>query len=251
MGLFINHSMHPEVFKNKSKINASNQMESKSDFLSEWMDEQRKAFALINVQFHTLEKSIGKQEYRQISDRRTMEHRFDELAQNNSRQLRFENEVLHSLKKLDTNNRTVQRMLTNGRSLDWEFLEQMTEMRQSTKEITNYLTRFDKVNEELTVKIDAQVNQQKLLASQVAKQATSQGDVFKRLDHQEGLMEKLLRQMEHIRSVLFERAHFLAEKIEKVNKYVSTYPAKLKTGSEQSLTLHKMDEKQKDKESMN
>ncbi|MDQ6597448.1 hypothetical protein E2K98_06635 [Bacillus salipaludis] len=72
--------------------------------------------------------------------------------------------------------------------------------------------------------------------------------VLTRLDRQEALTEKILRQINHIRSILFERTNYLATKIEDGYKVTSTYVYKLMTGSEQPLTfLLRNDKKEESK----
>src|SRR4051812_3928080 len=47
MGLFINNSEHPDVYKNKHNPQAANQMVSRQDFLSELIKEQKDANAAL------------------------------------------------------------------------------------------------------------------------------------------------------------------------------------------------------------
>ncbi|MBI0577134.1 hypothetical protein IEC97_07155 [Neobacillus cucumis] len=72
--------------------------------------------------------------------------------------------------------------------------------------------------------------------------------VLTRLDRQEALTEKILRQINHIRSILFERTNYLATKIEDGYKVTSTYVYKLMTGSDQPLSfLLRNDKKEESK----
>ena len=47
----------------------------------------------------------------------------------------------------------------------------------------------------------------------------TQNKLANRVESQEGLMEKVLRQIDHLRSILYERTNFLDEKIEKAYEY--------------------------------
>lgn len=61
--------------------------------------------------------------------------------------------------------------------------------------------------------------------------------MLKRLDTQEALLDKLGRQLNHVRSILFERTNYLVDKIDEGYKLTSSYVYKLMTGSEQPFTF--------------
>ncbi|MCL6572457.1 MAG: hypothetical protein K6T88_12360 [Bacillus sp. (in: Bacteria)] len=77
----------------------------------------------------------------------------------------------------------------------------------------------------------------------MTKQEELYGGVFLRLDNQEALIEKISRQLNHIRSILFERTNYLATKIDDGYKITSSYVYKLMTGSDQPLTFFLMNQK--------
>ena len=59
----------------------------------------------------------------------------------------------------------------------------------------------------------------KTMADQIANIEETQNKLSTRVESQEGLMEKVLRQIDHLRSILYERTSFLDGKIEKVYEY--------------------------------
>lgn len=73
-----------------------------------------------------------------------------------------------------------------------------------------------------------------------------QTDVLKRLDHQEALTEKIYRQLNHLRSIIFERTNYLATKVEEGYKITSSYIYKLMTGAEQPLTFLMLNSKKEE-----
>ncbi|MGG3470619.1 hypothetical protein ABES02_24430 [Neobacillus pocheonensis] len=81
------------------------------------------------------------------------------------------------------------------------------------------------------------------LNNKISKQEEFQGGVLQRLDTQEALIDKLSLQLNHIRSILFERANYLATKIEDGYKVTSSYVYKLMTGSDQPLTFFLLNKK--------
>lgn len=88
----------------------------------------------------------------------------------------------------------------------------------------------------------------KNLTSKLSKQEEFQGGILQRLDTQEALIDKLSRQLNHIRSILFERTNYLAERIEDGYKVTSSYVYKLMTGSEQPLTFFLLNNKKVEKQ---
>jgi len=64
------------------------------------------------------------------------------------------------------------------------------------------------------------------------KQEEFQTGVLNRLDTQEALTEKISRQLNHIRSIIFERTDYIATKLEDSYKKTSAYVYKLMNGTE-------------------
>lgn len=89
---------------------------------------------------------------------------------------------------------------------------------------------------------------QKQLSEKLSKQEEFQKGVLTRLDQQEALTEKIFRQINHIRSILFERTNFLAEKIDEGYKITSSYVYNLMTGSDQPITFYLMNNKKEEKQ---
>lgn len=245
MGLFINSDRYPDVFNNKESMIEPNQVVYRTDLVTEWLSEQRRAQESLNNRLTDFEKQTRQQNHTYMNQGRMITHRFEELTKNNARHQRFEMDVLASIKKLNTKNNTIQTLLTNGRSLNMEFITQMNRLNESSKEITEQLGNFDVINEHFSKSMAAQNTNYEQLEQQIIKLENAQAALLSRFDRQEGLIEKVVRQVDHIRSVIFERSHFIVGKIEKMNKLTSSHRAKRKTGSERSIKLQKIEEEQK------
>jgi len=190
MGLFINNSDHPEVYKNKHRLNTSNQMVSRQDFLTHLMNEQHKANAALESAFSELGFKNQIQEETQLSQ--------------------------------------------------WNHVgEQLTDLRKR-------LERSEDANHQLVVQMNEQLELQKEVSEKITKQEEFQDGVLQRLDSQEALMEKISRQINHIRSILFERTNYLATKIDDGYKITSSYVYKLMTGSDQPLTFLLMNQRKEE-----
>ncbi|MDR7076534.1 1,4-alpha-glucan branching enzyme [Neobacillus niacini] len=124
----------------------------------------------------------------------------------------------------------------------WDkFTSQLNDLRtnnQRHKEYEDLIIDLLKTQEEL----------QKQLSEKLSKQEEFQKGVLTRLDQQEALTEKIFRQINHIRSILFERTNFLAEKIDEGYKITSSYVYNLMTGSDQPITFYLMNNKKEEKQ---
>jgi vacuolar-type H+-ATPase subunit I/STV1 len=118
---------------------------------------------------------------------------------------------------------------------------QLNEISSSHQKHTEY--------EELIIHLlKTQEDLQKQLSEKISKQEEFQTGVLTRLDQQEALTEKISRQLNHIRSILFERTNYLAEKIDEGYKITSSYVYNLMTGSDQPITFYLMNNKKGEKQ---
>jgi hypothetical protein len=115
---------------------------------------------------------------------------------------------------------------------------------EQLNDLRNRLDRHEDTNHQLVLKMNQQLELQKEVAEKMTKQEEFQGEVLERLDNQEALMDKISRQINHIRSILFERTNYLATKIDDGYKLTSSYVYNLMTGSEKPLTFFLMNRKE-------
>ena len=125
---------------------------------------------------------------------------------------------------------------------NWDKIaNQLNEIRTSNQKHKQY--------EELIIDLlKTQEELQKQLSEKISKQEEFQTGVLIRLDQQEALTEKIPRQLNHIRSILFERTNYLAAKIDEGYKITSSYVYNLMTGSDQPITFYLMNNKKGEKQ---
>lgn len=244
MGLFINNNDHPEVYKNVKNIQAPNQELYKMDYLSELIIQQREANEALTHSFLDLKILYEQQEKTHTNQWSEIGNQLDELRDIHLKHEKFEGEVIDWLAKLDDKN---DQEKENELALKKEWLDQMTKLNEMNAEIVQRLKQSESANEELHSKIKQQIEIQKEMQEDVSQQKVLQDQVSSRLENQEALTEKILREISHLRSVLFERASFLADKIENGFKLTSAYVYKLMNGNDQSLTLLMNPEKKESK----
>ncbi|MFJ7726569.1 hypothetical protein ACIQXV_10420 [Neobacillus sp. NPDC097160] len=198
MGLYINKKNHPDVYKNRQKLQEPNQLVSRQDFLAELLSDQQKANEALKQALAELGMRYSQQEESKVN--------------------------------------------------------QWNQIDSQLKDLSNRLEKNEEANQHLAMQMNEQLELQKSAAEKMEKQEDLQGSVLKRLDNQDAILDKLARQVNHIRSILFERTNYLATKIEDGYKVTSSYVYKLMTGSEQPLTFflmnHKKEESQKKADSL-
>lgn len=125
-------------------------------------------------------------------------------------------------------------------------LTQWNNVGRQLNDLRNRLEHYEAANHQLVLQMNEQLELQKVVAEKMSKQEEFQGGVLQRLDTQEALMDKISRQINHIRSILFERTNYLATKIDDGYKITSSYVYKLMTGSEQPLTFFLMNQRKEE-----
>jgi hypothetical protein len=248
MGLFINNNEHPEVFKNRAKITEPNQVISRQDYLSEFINEQQKVNKLLNQAFAELRIQTLKQEEVQSSQRNHFDHQLNDLRSRNLEHKEFEKQILVFFQKINEKNINLEASLEKEALLKHEIIHKVSQLSDHYLEITDRMEKNEETHQQLTIKINEQLDLQKEVAEKMAKQEDFQGGMLKRLDRQEALLDKLSRQLNHIRSIIFERTNYLAAKIDDGYKITSSYVYKLMTGSEEPLNFFLMNYKKEEQQ---
>lgn len=210
MGLFINSQSHSDVFNNDGNLIEHNQSHSKIDSVTQWMQEQQEANASLHRHIGDLEILLKQQRKVQSNQLTTIRNRLKGLQDNDFQHEQFENKVTKSLARLNDKQQELHQMLEDEHVVSRESREQV--------------------------------------AKQFSQQETVHQVLINRLDSQEGVTEKMVRQLDHLRGVLYERTNFLTEKIENSYTMTTSYLAKLLTHPEQPMTHFWMKPKTEEKQ---
>jgi hypothetical protein len=232
MGLFINNDKHPDVYKNNDHIFEKNQLVYKRDHVSELREEQQKANESLQQSFDEMKNLFAKQAQKQAYHWRYFGNRLYELKKVTLKQEKAEGHVMDWLKKLDEQNTKLQLTFEKDQFVKEEFVSSIENLNHSSQEVVKRLDYLGMENEQISLKVNEQLDLQKQMSQQIFTQEEKQNDVLERLDNQEALTEKILRQIDHFRAVLFERTNFLAEKLDTSYNYTASYFTKLMNGNE-------------------
>ncbi|MFP3919671.1 hypothetical protein U5N28_17860 [Lysinibacillus telephonicus] len=245
MGIYINH---PGVYMNDNELVEPNQMEFKRDYLSDMLEQHRASIQTVHQKVSRIQNSQLQWNQQQLMKWGSFDLRFSELK----------NQVKNSIVKVEAQNLKFEQILNHEQQINDSLSNQVNSISNSQKEIVkNHALMEDKqreviellkelavineammkrieqvafMNEQMKEKLDEQYQLNDQMVSQVSYIEESQKDVLNRVDCNEGLMEKIIRQIDHLRTILFERSNFIEEKIEKVYQNSSDYIEKLKNG---------------------
>ncbi|WP_088067337.1 hypothetical protein [Gottfriedia luciferensis] len=242
MGLFINKNEHPDVFKNNEKIQVSNQGFVRHNYLAELIQEQQKT----NL---NLEKSISelKPQYEQLEELHTKQwnHVKDQI----------DSLIVSSHQREKLESMLIQRITTLGENESLEkksLIDQISNLNEAYNEIVSRLEKSESDKQLLLSKLNMLIDQQKDVADLMLQQEEFQNGVLDRLDTQEALIERISHSLNHVRSIIFERASYLTTKLEESYKQTTDYVYKLLTGSDKKISyttsVNKKDEKEKEKQ---
>ncbi len=231
MGLFINSQSHLGVFNNDVDLVEHNQSYSKIDSITQWMQEQQDANASLHRHIVDLEMLLKQQKKVQSNQLTTIHTRLSKLQNNDFQHEQFEGNVTRSLTRIDDKQQEFHQMLADEQAVDQEFRMQVSES-----------------SKEMAIKMNEQLDHQQQLVQRLLQQEEAQKVIIGRLDNQEGVIEKMGRQLDHLRGILYERTNVLTEKIENSYAMTASYLAKLLTNPEQPMTRFWLNPKSEEKQ---
>lgn len=91
---------------------------------------------------------------------------------------------------------------------------------------------IEKRQQQLVELIQAVRENQQTMSTKMDEQGDFQSGIINRLETQEAYTDKIIRQLDHLRSIIFERAGVLAEKIEKGVKQTTSHITRFFNGTQ-------------------
>ena len=259
MGLFINDSQHPGVFKNNGELKASNQVEFRSNYLTDFMLSQEatnQSFLDNIIRLNNSQQQYGDQ---QITHWNEINKRLEYLKELNTQHELVEKQIQSGLQKLEQQNEKLHHLITEeqlGKQRLMEHIEHLDETQHNIKirldkseetsgvivqkiddlslknvEVLSSMEQVSAFQHEAMAKMDEQHHFHHTITQQISGLEEAQKDLTSRVDLQEGLLEKIMRQIDHIRFSLYERTNFIEEKMEKLYQASIASFQKIKNGS--------------------
>ena len=256
MGLFINKKQHPDVFKNKGALIEPNQVEYCINAFTEFVKEQKASNNSISKAIDKVHINQDKFHLHQNRKMSGMEDRIFELRNLHREHEKLEKQILSWLQRLENKQSNLLTLIQNEQRDKKELTAQLQTISNTQVEVLNELNELVKAkegiqerleiissikdeimsqfqlvnstNEQILNKIDEQTVHQHQVADKLTKLEDTQQEVLTRVDGQEGIIDKIIHQIDHVRFVLFERTNYLEEKMEKVYEQAVNYISKIK-----------------------
>lgn len=227
MGLFVNNDQHPHLYKSKEDVQTKNQENYRYDAWTDFLLEQKQGNEAVQQALQHLTQLQQRQAQKHERRWQGIDAEIRELEEINQQRKAFEKSVLGSLEKIEGQQRNGEETLQQIQVAKAEWTEQLEKIASMEKQVLAKLERQEKSQEGLINDWQTAIG---AMEEQTVKQQElqqQQEEVVERLERQEALTEKIIREILQIRSVIFERASFLAEKIEHGYRRTSTYVQKM------------------------
>jgi len=248
MALFINTGGHPGVFGNAKDISGNNQSFYRKDHVSELIKEQEN---INNTLLQSLKKLtlIQKQQGRQQNQlwKEATELQHKEFKKHQLEQSRFENNVLAAMSGLNEQNKDIQTTLENDQLSNQDLFNNISALNESNHYTAKALQQYESYHNKISDQINYMLQLQADTEHQIDEQYNQHIKMNERLENQEALTEKTIRQLDQLRANLFERTNYLVDRVEESYHLTSTYIYELLKGSNQPFTFFISEEKSEDK----
>src|SRR5699024_11018377 len=151
-----------------------------------------------------LKQSNQEQIRRQESRWRDLAAQFQGLEEQNKERKRFENSALDSLYQLNMETTQLQKGLEAEERIKQEILQQITSISESNSRTEDSLYNQVSFNEQVVEQLKEVIELQAQMNTDASEQNEQHHQVMNRLENQEALMEKSLRQLSHLRTILLK-----------------------------------------------
>lgn len=123
--------------------------------------------------------------------------------------------ILNRLDDLEKRNNLILESLEKESLINQALLDQVSFQHASTEALTAKIEKFEAFSHDLTEQLTKQEDVYVELSKKIEVQEIFHTTVMERLNDQEAIIQKISRQLDHLRSSLYERVSHLGEKIEK------------------------------------
>lgn len=216
-----------KVFTPIKPLTNSNQNSFRVNYLTEFVSQQIKQNDAINHSINKVVETVN-------TTHQTQEIKIDRILQEQQQQKeqsdfflekvdnheKTNENILHSLQEIKNNHHQMNDSLKNEQLLNQAILDQLSfqdhQLRNTNNQLENYVTLAEQLSEQL-------INQGLLLKEMEQKlqvQDVYHSTVMSKLDKQDAINEKIIRQLDHLKSIVYERVNLIVEKVE--NSYQST-----------------------------
>jgi chromosome segregation ATPase len=243
MGVYINRSTHPNLFQTRKPIETQNQDYFHSDYMRDLLTNQKELQESLENALKSFKITFQKHQYSDDKRWRDINKQIQELSQSSEKHDSFMTQAREWLHVLENNNVELQKIIQSDSIVKENMKEEITRIHESNREMVGQLASYENLNEQLVTKMNELVELYQSMSTKITEQSNKQDTVIDNLEKQEAMMEKSYRQLNNLRSILYERTSYVAEKIEESYKLTSSILYKFLSGSDKPLEIMVMNHK--------
>lgn len=220
MSLFVNKEVEPKVHLSSSHISESNQEVYRLQFLAEVLKCQDTINKKLAYSLESINSLFQKTALDQQQQNLIIESKIEGQKTVHSHMLinleRLEAIINERMEQINGDKQEIAQLVGKEEIVHQTILAQLSTQDQISM---NIIKKISELEIELTEHIKNQQSAQTEITSKLEVQDVYHKTVMERLDQQEAITHKVNRQLDNLKSVIFERIGHLAEKIEVQSKH--------------------------------
>ncbi|MFD2638829.1 hypothetical protein [Piscibacillus salipiscarius] len=231
MTIFMNNDSN--IYRSKQPVQAPNQEQVVVDRISEFVKEQQKVNRHLTRSYNALNQLYNRQQNTQeyiLNQIKSLENRHQSHDQ-------FRHQTLMRLSSYDQKQTKVEDWMKQEEFAKEQLIKELKSIHKSNQNIIDELTKQDDTSDELLLQLNEMMDVQHKISEQISNHELKQQEMAKKIENQEALIEKMHQQLTNFRSIIYERSHHLAEKIEDQYHMTSNYIQHLMNGKEHPMTF--------------
>lgn len=198
MGIYFKDQLKGKLYQNKGHIKAHQQSEFYESHVSIWMKQQQQINDLMQRSMELMQRQSRFQEERQREKWDQINVQMKQLKEDKQQEKLME-KLLAKMGQIEENQNNLKQEREKDKHFQQQVQEQMNQLMQQYRQM-----------EEQLENITGQIENLELQAKE-----TSQ-----RLEEQEAITQKIVRQLDFIRSIIFERTSYVTGKMDEYFQYV-------------------------------
>ncbi|MCT1576808.1 hypothetical protein M3E13_03020 [Oceanobacillus kimchii] len=220
MSLYMNENKN--VYKSEEQLNAPNQQVFIRSHMSEVLKEQKEIQHSIVKSIRRLNRQVAGQGYDQQKNWSSITEQLEALEKGSLKHQVMERDVLHQLKALEETQQSITIQLQKESLFQKQLTNKLQDIKGSQESLQLIVESIQTTNGEFTEKFEEQNQMQHEIVRLFNEKEEETEKVHERLESQGALLEKVIRQMDHFRGVIYERTNYLSKKLESTVAYMLT-----------------------------
>lgn len=225
MGFFMNSKKHPDLFT-KEPPQTNHQSYWRVNFLSKLLNQQQITSNSVQATLKQIQQLQKKYHLQQTTRWTEVQRQYVDLQKKFRENEKSFRSLMEHVHDIQTKTATQGSLWDDMERKQIAFLQQLEQIEKRNELIFQRIDRYEKEHHGLLQRLHELENLQQETFSKIAGQTERQQEIVDQLDNHGALLDKIMRQVEYIREIIFERSHFLSTKVEQGWQYVMHFFAR-------------------------